>query len=143
MEITEIHKNLHHIANFLIFKLRSYSLIACPCSVAMVLHAELEEALSKSSCLSSCWDSGLDTLGHLGPHFQIFAKVKRYEIVQIPTSISLKAQAAYGWLSKCWFLDWALIPHFHWGPLHKYLVGSPNLHFIKIHQQLTFVWEAQ
>ena len=49
----------------------------------------------------------------------------------------------YGWLSKCWFLDWVLIPRFHWGPLHKYLVGSPNLHFIKIHQQLTFVWEAQ
>ena len=48
-----------------------------------------------------------------------------------------------GWLSKCWFLDWVLIPRFHWGPLHKYLVGSPNLHFIKIHQQLTFVWEAQ
>ena len=38
----------------------------------------------------------------------------------------------YGWLSKCWFLDWALIPHFHWGPLHKYLVGLPYLHFSKI-----------
>ena len=37
-----------------------------------------------------------------------------------------------GWLSKCWFLDWALIPHFHWGPLHKYLVGLPYLHFSKI-----------
>ena len=38
----------------------------------------------------------------------------------------------YGWLSKCWFLDWVLIPHFHWGPLHKYLVGLPYLHFSKI-----------
>ena len=37
-----------------------------------------------------------------------------------------------GWLSKCWFLDWVLIPHFHWGPLHKYLVGLPYLHFSKI-----------
>ena len=38
----------------------------------------------------------------------------------------------YGWLSKCWFLDWVLIHRFHWGPLHKYLVGLPYLHFSKI-----------
>ena len=37
----------------------------------------------------------------------------------------------YGWMSKCWFLDWAVIPQLHWGPLHKYLVGLPYLHFSK------------
>ena len=49
----------------------------------------------------------------------------------------------YGWLSKCWFLDWVVIPHLHWGPLHKYLVGLPYLHFSKIYDKVFFVWQAR
>ncbi len=37
-----------------------------------------------------------------------------------------------GWLSKCWFLSSAVLPHLQWGPLHKYLVGLPYLPFSKI-----------
>ena len=48
-----------------------------------------------------------------------------------------------GWLSKCWFLSSVLLPHLHWGPLHKYLVGLSYLHFNKIQDKMPFVWQVQ
>ena len=49
----------------------------------------------------------------------------------------------HGWLSKCWFLSSALLPHLHWGPHCKYLVGLPYLHFSKIQGKVYVVWQAQ
>lgn len=51
--------------------------------------------------------------------------------------------SAYGWLSKCWFLSSTILPHFQWGPLHKYLVDPPYLHFSKIKDKVYFVRQAQ
>ena len=60
-----------------------------------------------------------------------------------PLRVDLGQRKHHGSLStKKLHNKFLIIPRFHWGPLHKYLVGSPNLHFVKIHQQLTFVWRS-
>ena len=73
-------------------------------------------------------------------------KFKKSSAENRNTKLHIKSEwqfGTYGWLSKCWFLSSALLPHLHWGPHYKYLVGLPYLQFSEIQDKVNFVWQAQ